>query len=487
LLTHWSKFITISWDFRIHESPLPGTIKITLIAVLDKPVTPIYASCCHWRCNQQERTEFWGQKNTLLNRATPIANPRKFYTIQACARDLLTLLAMPPELSSDIWLTIFQFCDRSAWLQLNLVSKGFYVLCLPLIYRDVDLSTHNSGIPHPYHLLARGPNSTPLYIAEYKIKQVQKAQESFLDTLLQHPEYAPFIRTLTWTLMFGPELDDLNWPVEYIGHPHNQTWRVLLTLEKVRRLDLASEHHLMRHAYVQDCPGPLFPAAKSVRLSGIMNEKLIGSIISHHPDRLEELSIDNVQHWGLHADGRPLTDTAHESFTRRWIEEPGIYPPGPIRGIFDSSRRYSNLKDLFLRKAATQYVTDIWWVPEADIAVYKEWASLITSVKGHLRRLTFEQAAPPKGSYIRFRSGNQARRPMDQRFHDYLLPVFLEGGWNNLERLEIRGVGRWNQEDPIVMNDSTKDAIADAVGLNVKLIIVEETCRPAWIWHPLSF
>jgi hypothetical protein len=31
---------------------------------------------------------------------------------------------------------------------------------------------------------------------------------------------------------------------------------------------------------------------------------------------------------------------------------------------------------------------------------------------------------------------------MDQRFHDYLLPVSFEGGWNNLERLEIRGIGR---------------------------------------------
>jgi hypothetical protein len=34
------------------------------------------------------------------------------------------------------------------------------------------------------------------------------------------------------------------------------------------------------------------------------------------------------------------------------------------------------------------------------------------------------------------------------------------------------------------MNDSTKAAIADAVGPNVMLIIVEEAYRPAWIWDP---
>ena len=430
------------------------------------------------------------EKTPFLNRALPAANPRlsrKPYAIQACTRYPLTPLSMPPELSNELWLAIFRLCDRSAQLQLNLVSKGFRVLCLPLIYRDVDLSTHNSGILHPVHLLTWGPNPTPLERAEDKIKQVQKAQESFLDTLLQHPEYALFIHALTWTLTFGPDLDDQDLPVDHIHHPHNQTWRVLLTLEKVQRLDLASEHYLMRHAYVRDCPELLFPAAKSVRLSGVMNEKLAGSIISHRPDRLEELIIDDVQHWGLHADGRPLTDDFYGNRAHQRMNEPGIYPPGPIRGIFDSSRRYSNLKDLFLRKAASESVTDIEWVPEADIAVYKEWASLITSVKGHLKRLTFEQAARPSGSYMRSGGGHQTRRPMDQRFHDYLLPVFLEGGWNNLERLEIHGVGRWHREDPIVMYDSTKAAIADAVGPNVMLIIVEEACRPAWIWDPPGF
>lgn len=147
---------------------------------------------------------------------------------------------------------------------------------------------------------------------------------------------------------------------------------MLLTLERVQRLDLASEHYLMRHAYVQDYPGPLFPAAKSVRLPGITNEKLVHSIISHHLDRLEDLGIGDVQHWGLDADGRPLTHGLYGNREHQQMKEPGIYLPGPIRGIFDSSRRYSNLKNFFLRKAASPSMTYIEWIPEADIAVYKE-------------------------------------------------------------------------------------------------------------------
>ena len=389
------------------------------------------------------------------------------------------------EVSSELWLAIFRLCNESALLQLSLVSEAFRALCLPLIYRDVDLSTHNSDIPHPLYLWLDITAAGLARILEAKksTKQLHRAQESFLRTVLHHPEYAAFTRTLIWTLMFGPELDDQESPIEHVVHPHNQTWQVLLSLNNVRHLDLASEHCLMRYPYVRNCPGPLFPAATSVRLSGIMDEKLVGNTIFHRPERLEEISIDNVQHWGLHADGRPLTDDGPDLDR---MEEPGIYPLGPIRDIFDSSRRYSNLKTLFLRKAGSRYVQGERWVPEADIAVYKEWASLITAVKGFLRHLTFEQADPPSGWFVRS-CCHQTRRPMDQRFHDYLFPVFLEGGWTCLERLEIRGVGRWQREEPIVMNDSAKDAIADAVGPNVQLIIEEEARRPAFLWDPPSY
>lgn len=391
---------------------------------------------------------------------------------------------MPLELSNELRLVILRLCDRSAWLQLNLVSKDLHALCLPLIYGDVDLSTHNFDIPYPPYLLTYRPDPPPLEPAEEKVRQLHKAQELFLRTVLKHPEYAPFTRTLTWTLTFGPEVDETGSPVEHLVYPHNQTWEVLLTLHNVRRLDLASQHMLMRYPYVQDCPTTLFPVAKSVKLSGVMNEKLVSSVISHDPDRLEELSIDDVQHWGLHADGRPLTDTGEWSIREQRMKEPGIYPSGPMRCIFDSSACFSSLRYLFLRKAATRYVSDIEWVSEADIAVYKEWASFIISIKRNLRRLTFEQAAPPMGWLMRGRGGVQTRRPMDQRFHDYLLPVFLEGGWDRLERLEIRGVGRWHRENPIVLNDSTKAAIADAMGPKVSLIISEEACGPAFIWNP---
>ena len=74
-------------------------------------------------------------------------------------------------------------------------------------------------------------------------------------------------------------------------------------------------------------------------------------------------------------DSMLMVDRSHTACTETVnikMKEPGAYLPGPIRGIFDSSRRYSNLKNFFLRKAASPSMTDIEWIPEADIAVYKE-------------------------------------------------------------------------------------------------------------------
>jgi hypothetical protein len=61
-----------------------------------------------------------------------------------------------------------------------------------------------------------------------------------------------------------------------------------------------------------------------------------------------------------------------------------------------------------------------------------------------------------------------------------MLPVFLERGWKRLKRLEIRGVGHWKDEEP-VMTMETRKAIKEAVGRDVKVVIEEDWRRPAWM------
>jgi hypothetical protein len=120
------------------------------------------------------------------------------------------------------------------------------------------------------------------------------------------------------------------------------------------------------------------------------------------------------------------------------------------------------------------------WVPEADVAVYREWAKFITSVKGRLEGFSFKQSSLPGDEGIRGFGPDQQMRPIDRRFQKHMLPVFLERGWKRLKRLEIRGVGHWKDEEP-VMTMETRKAIKEAVGRDVKVVIEEDWKRPAWM------
>ena len=104
---------------------------------------------------------------------------------------------MHSELSSELWLMVFGLCDRTALLQLNRVSKSFHAMALTLLYRHIDLSTHNSGILHPIQINLYRPDPPSFEGIQARILRLQTAQEAFLDTLLRHPEYSDFIHTFT--------------------------------------------------------------------------------------------------------------------------------------------------------------------------------------------------------------------------------------------------------------------------------------------------
>ena len=120
------------------------------------------------------------------------------------------------------------------------------------------------------------------------------------------------------------------------------------------------------------------------------------------------------------------------------------------------------------------------------MAVSKEWAILIGALKSQIQHLTVEQACAPTNKPSKCRAGQQINRPMDQSFHDYLLPILLQGGWDELQSLNIGGVRHWpccSDSDDYSM----ESAIANAVGPDVEVSITRESDRPAWLWSCLFF
>ena len=396
------------------------------------------------------------------------------------------LVQLPPE----VLLSILAFCNPPTLYSLSRVSKAIHKLSLPLLYYDVDLSTHNRGViryTDRVILTELFSDGHPQPFPNDHFKQVvAKRQSAFLATVSKHKEYALWVQRLTWTLLFGPMEDDEPggvqnaWDVEWdrpLRFPETDTWDVLESLVNAHYLDLASLHYRMTKPEIRKCPPVLFPKATSVRLLGWMNQELATAVVSSNPKRLEHLAIDDVQHWGQHPDGEPWYDDSPGRTLLEHIGEGRFIPPGVMAGILEPLNNLCpRLTSLFLRKAGQAGSTRMYGREAMDEAIYEEWARFLRTVKGILQYFTFEQgleATPGRG-------GPSRVRPMDTRFVKHIFPVLTSGGWNSLKRLELRGVGAWDQHEEMnAMDSATREMLTRAfVPGKVELILKPNAEKP---------
>jgi len=394
------------------------------------------------------------------------------------------------DLPQDIFFEILDICGahKGALYNLSLTSKSIRDTCLPLLYRKVDLSTHNRG------RLTEFEDDVCWEIwadadGDYVPDDARLRQYSFLRTLTAHPEYGSFVRSFAWTLIWTgsfnttSKLEDIEFAV----------WDVFTSLTNVQDLDLASLHYNFLEPFVRQNPPRLFSSAVRVRLLGWMHRGLVTSILySVDPSKLAHLALDNLQDEGQYPDGSPMmfedgenvrdhTETVNPDGSH------GFVFPGPMRNILKPLEGcFTALKYLLLRKAGQQEIDHMLspvpgWSPEIDDAVYSEWASFLSSVKPTLEVFIFEHTRAPKwggtGRCGRSRWRSRQRvRPMDERFRRLFLSVLLAGSWPRLQRLEIRGVGRW--EGVPTLDEETRVQLREAVGSRVVLVLEEEESRP---------
>lgn len=392
------------------------------------------------------------------------------------------------DLPQDIFFEILDICaaHKGALYNLSLTSKSIQNTCLPLLYRDVDLSTHNRG-----RLVEEEDECCWELWADldghYVPDDARLRQHSFLRTLTAHPEYGAFVRSFAWTLIWTgswnttSRLEDIEFAV----------WDVFTSLTNVKDLDLASLHYNFLEPFVRQNPPRLFSSAVRVRLLGWMHRGLVKSILySVDPSKLAHLALDNLQDEGQYPDGSPVRSDDGENVRdhKETVNRDGSHGfvfPGPMRNILTPLEgRCMALKFLLLRKAGQELIErGNWtgWSPEIDDAVYREWASFLSSVKSTLEVFIFEHTRAPKYG-MPSRCGHsrlislQRIRPMDERFRRLFLSVLLAGGWPRLQTMEIRGVGRW--EGVPALDEETKVRLREAVGSRVLLVLEEEESRP---------
>ena len=305
------------------------------------------------------------------------------------------------------------------------------------------------------------------------------------------------VKSLTWTLL-RPHTKERNRNV-LLGisapgiNPRRailRVWEAFQRLTNVRILDLAwlsSDHG---DALADAWPHGLFPAATSIRLSGVMSYSFAASILYNNPAKLLHLTLDNLQQVGKGCDHflyrRNNQRLDYRQSLSHWNRRYRYYGASNHFDLFSSAGPMQNLlgpiaglcpnlRTLTIRKVGEAYYGE--FTPELaakDCDFYLELAAFIHSVKGTLRHIVFEQGERgthplpvlgPNFSLWRLPSGNfeiwRNPRPMDARFETLLLGT-MQGGWRLLQSMKLGGVGPVPFPSSIVMQPAKK---MDHIGL----------------------
>ncbi len=384
-------------------------------------------------------------------------------------------------LPTEIQDVIFESCGQHDLLRLGQASKALFLSTVPLIYRYVDLSTHNRELAESPSTRVQWADVHPLLPPPVTLIH---RQHCFLLTLLRYPEYGKYVRHLTWTLIFASDIKRESTPLpadKIFQYPETKIWDAFQYMVNVEKLDFASLHAYCT-PYLMQCPSSLFSSAISIRLLGRFSFRLASAIL-HSVDatKLEQLCLDDVQDWGQHADGTPMpfsegNHLAGREEHRNPDGSRGIVFPGPMRGLLPVLEgRCLSLTTLLLRKAGQKYTSSKktgFWSASADEEVYSEWAAFIESVKPTLKVLVVEQGTNSMVQRQNHISG--PGRPMDIRFTRYVVPSLASGGWSHLKRMEVRGTGV--EKGP--QKRENCEAIQRAIGPSAELVIIRWAQKP---------
>ena len=225
---------------------------------------------------------------------------------------------------------------------------------------------------------------------------------------------APMVVSLTWTLL-RPHTKERNRNVLLGISPPGanprrailRIWEAFQRLTNVRILDLAwlsSDHG---DPLADAWPHGLFPAATSIRLSGVMSYSFAASLLYNNPAKLVHLTLDNLQQVGKSCDHflyrRANQRYDYQQSLSYWNRSYRSYgasnhfdlfsSPGPMQNLLGPiAGLCPNLRTLTIRKVGEGYYGEFTRELVAkDCDFYIELAVFISSVKGSLRHTVFEQ------------------------------------------------------------------------------------------------
>ncbi|MCJ1467009.1 hypothetical protein MMC07_005631 [Pseudocyphellaria aurata] len=317
------------------------------------------------------------------------------------------------DLPAEIHAGIAEQCGNNELINLCLTSRLINERCLRVLYRCVDLQSHDDGPPD---------------IGYIKHSQVMKdefkRQLRFLRTLSSHPEYGRHVRCYKGTRLI---LNPRHCPDEETAISEKEFGRVMQSLTHVQSWDIGSRYFFTWKSEWREhrFPVGLFRSATSVRLAGHMRYCLPKSILNAiNPATLGHLCLSGVQDYRV----EELCGYAPGDIG----EDGRIVARGTISGLLTGlTGRCTSLRTLILQRFKQDQKYP--WQAAAEDASCIEWASFIGSVQGTVEEFTFEQ----RNEYsLNLNTSTKG----DERFLQFIFPVIVSGSWPCLTILKLHGV-----------------------------------------------
>jgi hypothetical protein len=435
-------------------------------------------------------------------------------------RKMSNLAQLPPELQ----LRIFMHCHKTELVRLSTTSRYICELCVPLLYQEVDLSSHRGD-----SIRTVLGDVVPADWASHRFNAqddaVYRKQVCFVRNLCRSPALGTYVRVLRWTTVCMPdevynmEVDSLSRRCSEGVMSHRDfeeamsnlefndgndiLWRTFSFLKNVRVVDLAFVGHLYREA---TAPPPLFQSAREVRLSGMASKLLIVSILDGLSSELEILSLNNLNQF---AEQQGVDESVPGLNNGRMADVSSqLGAPGPMRGhLAPFLHKFQKLRHLEIHTVAQAAPAIGWgstrtWNTETEDKRYEEIGLFIRNLSSTLESLTFHQGVtgiPSMDGWRRstdlvsYRPSFAGKRPMDQRFDTFIYTAILDSNWPRLESLQLHGIASSSRPNErassgpangMVNFPLAEDNLAQiraAVGFQTHLDITPEAKRVFWL------
>jgi hypothetical protein len=364
----------------------------------------------------------------------------------------------------DIFLLILERCEQASLHNLSLTSRSLRPRCIPQLYREVDLSSHNLGRVPEFEDELR-PEIYANTDDFWRPHNLVSRQRSSLRTMTECPEYATAVRVFSWTLIWRDVNEDALAEMDY------QLWTTFSRLTHVTRLDLASlRQDEILDPYVRQMPSLLFPHVTELRLTGWMHHSLVANILnSIDVAKLQSLSLDALQEEGQIPDGSPMPEEINKDcWNSAWrltsIDHGTIDTTQINVGIIFPGPMWSTIAPLIGKLESLQHL-EIRIPPletsgmDTDCIDHLHYifllAGLVASVVSSLKSLVIDYARDIQRNPSTCGTGRNNERALHQhrsRLSQMMLNAFWpcfsterEWKWESLQSVSLRGFLQGNE------------------------------------------